>query len=301
MVTGLTQRSLEAFRAVMRTGTVSAAAEELAISQPAVSRLIRDLEDRLDLVLFGRRGGRVVATREAHELWTEVERSFIGLGAIERAAAQIRQGYRATLTVAAAPAMAQSVLPSVIAQLLRERPGFRAEFLSMTTLPVVRQVALRQCQIGFGIPTQHKYEVDVVRAGSVPFRFVAPPGHPLGERDVVRLADLAGADFVGFVDSTMSGRAFDRLFATMRKPPVQKMKSYLSHIVSALVLRGIGVGIIDAFTAEDHARMGGIVRPLEIAERFEYAIIKPHGEKLPPEALALVEMFEEHADRHRLD
>uniref|UniRef100_UPI003BAA346B LysR family transcriptional regulator n=1 Tax=Stappia sp. TaxID=1870903 RepID=UPI003BAA346B len=295
----LSQRSLEAFRAVMRTGTVSAAAEELAISQPAVSRLIRDLEDRLDLSLFGRRGGRVVATREAHELWTEVERSFIGLGAIERAAAQIRQGYRATLTIAAAPAIAQSALPAVIAQLLRERPEFRAEFLSMTTLPVVRQVALRQCQIGFGIPTQHKYEIDVVRAGAVPFRFIAPAGHPLGALESVRVEDLSGVDFVGFVDSTMSGRAFDRLFATMRHPPVQKMKSYLSHIVSALVMRGIGVGIVDAFTAEDHARMGGIVRPLEIAERFEYSIIKPHGEKLSAEALSLVETFEEHVTTYR--
>ncbi|MHC5652411.1 LysR family transcriptional regulator [Stappia sp.] len=296
-MSAISQRSLEAFRAVMRTGTVSAAAEDLAISQPAVSRLIRDLEDRLELSLFARRGGRVVATREAHELWTEVERSFIGLGQIERAAAQIRQGYRATLTIAAAPAIAQSALPGVVAQLLAERPEFRAEFLSMTTLPVVRQVALRQCQIGFGIPTQHKYEIDVVRTGAVPFRFVAPPGHPLGDCKVIRAKDLAGMDFVGFMDSTMSGRAFDRLFAKMRHPPVQKMKSYLSHIVSALVMRGIGVGIVDAFTAEDHERMGGVVRPMDIAERFEYSIIKPHGDKLSGESLALVEGFERYVER----
>jgi DNA-binding transcriptional LysR family regulator len=288
----LSQRSLEAFRAVMRTGTVSAAADELAISQPAVSRLIRDLEERLELPLFARRGGRVVATREAHELWTEVERSFVGLTQIERAAAQIRQGYRATLTIAAAPAIAQSVLPGVIALLAAERPEFRAEFLSMTTLPVVRQVALRQCQIGFGIPTQHKYEVDVVRSGSVPFRFIAAPGHPLGEKAVIRPADLSDLDFVGFVDSTMSGRAFDRLFAKMQRPPVQKMKSYLSHIVSALVMRGMGVGIVDAFTAEDHRSMGGVVRPVDIVERFEYSIIKPHGDKLSGECVALVDYFE---------
>lgn len=295
----LSQRSLEAFQAVMRTGTVSAAAEELAVSQPAVSRLIRDLEERLELSLFRRYGGRVVATREAHELWTEVERSFVGLTQIERAAAQIKQGHRATLTIAAAPAIAQSALPGVVALLLEERPEFRAEFLSMTTLPVVRQVALRQCQIGFGIPSQHKFEIDVIRTGSVPFRFIAPPGHPLGAREVIRLRDLSGHDFVGFVDSTMSGRTFDRLFAKMRHPPLPKMKSYLSHIVSALVLRGIGVGIIDAFTAEDHARMGGLVRPIEVIERFEYSIIKPHGDKLSGECAALVETFERYVERYQ--
>ena len=45
--------------------------------------------------------------------------------------------------------------------------------------------------------------------------------------------------------------------------------------------------------------MGGIVRPLEIAERFEYSIIKPHGEKLSAEALSLVETFEEHVTTYR--
>jgi len=298
MVSALSQRSLEAFRAVMRTGKISAAAEELLISQPAVSRLIRDLETRLDLPLFSRHGSRVVATNEAHELWTEVERSFVGLTQIERAAEQIKRGQRTTLTIASAPAFAQSVLPSVISDLLEERPNFRAEFLSMTTLPVVRQVALRQCQIGFGIPTQHKYEIDVVRTGSVPFRFIAAPGHPLAELEVLQPSDLAGHDFVGFVDTTVSGRSFDRFFAKMKHPPVIKMKSYLSHIVSALVLRDIGVGIVDAFTAEDHARMGGIVRPIEIDERFEYSVIKPHGDKLSSECAVLVEYFEKHAKRH---
>ena len=119
-----------------------------------------------------------------------------------------------------------------------------------------------------------------------------PPGHPLGEKEVIRPEDLAGLDFVGFVDSTMSGRAFDRLFAKMQHPPVQKMKSYLSHIVSALVMRGMGVGIVDAFTAEDHRSMGGVVRPVDIVERFEYSIIKPHGDKLSGECVALVDYFE---------
>lgn len=137
------------------------------------------------------------------------------------------------------------------------------------------------------------------RAGSVPFRFIAPPGHPLGARQVVRLRDLSGLDFVGFVDSTVSGRTFDRLFARMRRPPLPKMKSYLSHIVSALVLRGVGVGVIDAFTAEDHARMGGVVRPIEVIERFEYSIIKPLGDKLSGECAALVETFERYVERYQ--
>ena len=295
----LSPRSLEAFREVMRTGSVSGAAEELLISQPAVSRLIRELEERLDLRLFTRHGGRIVATPAAHEFWMEVERSFTGLKHIERAAQQIKRGQRATLSIAAAPAFAQAALPQAVAELHQLRPEFRAEFFSMTTLPVVRQVALRQCQIGFGIPTQHKSEIDVVRTGALPYRFIAPAGHFLGEKVEVEIEDLSGLDFVGFVDSTMTGRSFDRRFARMRKPPVMKMRSYLSIVIAALVRRGLGVGIVDPFTAEEHERAGGIVRPLNTEERFEYSVIKPIGEKLSPECEALVEIFERLAEAHR--
>lgn len=65
---------------------MSGTAEELRVSQPAVSRLIPELETRLGLRLFTRHGGRINATAEAHELWTEVERNLIGMKQIERAA-----------------------------------------------------------------------------------------------------------------------------------------------------------------------------------------------------------------------
>lgn len=295
----LSQRSLEAFRAVMRTGTVSGAAEELLISQPAASRLIRELEEKTGLRLFTRHGGRVAATHEAHEFWIEVERSFTGLSHIERAAQQIKSGQRATITIAAAPALAYSALPEAVARLQARRPGFGAEFLSMTTLPVVRQVALRQCQIGFGVLTQHKLEIDVVNTGSLAYRFIAEAGHPLGEKDEVCAEDLSGLDFVGFVDSTMTGRLFDQRFARMRKPPVVKLRSYLSNVISALVIRGLGVGIVDPFTAEVHVRLGGISRPWLGEERFDYSVIKPLGEKLSAECEGLVTVFEELADQHR--
>ena len=85
----------------------------------------------------------------------------------------------------------------------------------------------------------------------------------------------------------------------MRKPPVMKMRSYLSIVIAALVRRGLGVGIVDPFTAEEHERAGGIVRPLNTEERFEYSVIKPIGEKLSPECEALVEIFERLAEAHR--
>mgnify|MGYP000103126339 CR=1 FL=1 len=296
----LSQRSLEAFREVMRCGTVSGAAEELRVSQPAISRQISELENKVGLRLFIRHGGRITATPEAHEFWTEVERNLVGLKQIERAAEQIKRGERATMTIAAAPVFALTVLPEAIAELHAHRSRLTNSFVSMTTLPPVPQVAAGQCQIGFGLRTHHKFETDVVCAGTLPYRFISKPDHPLAENASVSTEDLAGQDVVGFEDSTQTGRNLDRLFAGIPTPPKVRFRSYLSHIVSVMVLRGLGVGVVDPFTAETHERMGGVSRPFLSSECFGYCIIKATGARLSSECEALVQTFETLTDRHRI-
>ena len=87
----ITFRQIEAFRAVMSSGTVTQAAEILHVSQPAVSRMIADLEYRLNFKLFNRTGRQLIATDEAHALQHEIQRAFIGLKEITEAAHAIRE------------------------------------------------------------------------------------------------------------------------------------------------------------------------------------------------------------------
>src|SRR5436309_15464609 len=75
----LNPRQVEAFRAVMATGERHVGRDDDAHHQPAVSRLIRDLELTLKLALFERRGNRPSPTAEARHLFAEVERTFVGL------------------------------------------------------------------------------------------------------------------------------------------------------------------------------------------------------------------------------
>lgn len=289
----ISQRALEAFLAVMSTGTVSGAAEELNVSQPAVSRLIRDLEEYTQLRLFTRHGGRIIATREAHEFGVEVERSFLGLHVIERAAREIRQGRRGTVSVASMPALAQTIFPDVMVRVRASHPDFRVEVLSMPTQSIVRQVASRQCPLGLTSPTRHAYDIDVVNSGSLPYRCVMAAGHPLAALDAVRLEDLAGREFVSYTDVTATGRMLDHHFAHMKKPPIINARAPISPVISAMVLKGLGVAVLDPFTAHDHVRRGGISRPILIDDMFHWSIIKPYGEKLNTDLLMVIDIFEE--------
>ena len=73
---GINLRQVEAFRAVMLSGSVTAAAKLMGVTQPAVSRLLRDFQLVLKMPLFEKRGTGLVPTAAATALYTEVERSF---------------------------------------------------------------------------------------------------------------------------------------------------------------------------------------------------------------------------------
>ncbi|TIU08122.1 MAG: LysR family transcriptional regulator, partial [Mesorhizobium sp.] len=89
-----------AFRAVMSYGSVTQAAEAIRISQPAVSRLISDLEASLGLRLFEREHGRLRPTSEVHLLFQESHMAFSGLARLREAATSLRVLQRGRIRIA---------------------------------------------------------------------------------------------------------------------------------------------------------------------------------------------------------
>src|SRR4030095_1058130 len=119
---GLNPRQIEAFRAVILTGGVGAAASLINVTQPAVSRMMRDLQSHLGLTLFERRGTGLVPTSEALSLYAEVERAFVGLDRIEQMATELRTRRAGFLRIAALAALANGLLSGFCGEFLKERP-----------------------------------------------------------------------------------------------------------------------------------------------------------------------------------
>src|SRR5258708_35494036 len=116
-------RQAEAFRAMMLTGSVTEAGKVMAVTQAAVSRLLRDFQALLKMGLFEKRGIGLVPTAAATALYMEVERSFVGLERITAAAAEIRSRRTGTLRIAALPALSNGYLPRLSARFLTDRPN----------------------------------------------------------------------------------------------------------------------------------------------------------------------------------
>src|SRR3546814_1206589 len=86
-----TPRMMEAFNAVMEAGSVSAAARCLGVSQPAVSRLLKQFEDDLGFPLFHRAKGKLTPTPEAHRLSVDVGNALDGIDRVRRSAEDVRR------------------------------------------------------------------------------------------------------------------------------------------------------------------------------------------------------------------
>lgn len=291
----LSQRSLEAFHQVMRFGSIAAAASELNISQPAISRHVRDLEAATGLQLFTRMGNRLHPTRQAFGLLAEVERSFVGLREIEGQIDRIASGAAEKITIAGMPILAMTIIPRTVAELVPTFPQHSIELQSARSSNILPRVmgglyslgavALRRADTGLNVVWRQEFR----------YACIIPPEHPFAEKPFMLPSDLEGADFVGYADTTVTGPQFDRLFAVMERPPIIRVRVHMSESASILVMRGLGVAVVDPFMARAHEERGGLSRPFISSARFDICLVTQPGRPLPDFVRAFIEIFDKQA------
>ena len=113
--------------AVADHGSITNAATELGISQPAVSRLLSDLGERLGFALFDRRKGQLVPSQEVRFLQPDIRRVLELMRQISDVSEEITNRRAGHIRIACLPGFATSHLPDVVAAFLQERPGLVAD------------------------------------------------------------------------------------------------------------------------------------------------------------------------------
>ena len=207
----INSRQVEAFRAMMLTGSVTEAARLMAVTQPAASRLLRDLQSLLKMELFERRGTGLVPTAAATALYTEVARSFVGLERIAAAAEEIRGRRTGTLRVAAMPALANGYLPRLAGHFLKERPNLNLAFFGVISPIVVDWVMNNQCDVGFAeVPIAHS-GLPNQRLPALPRVAILPAGHHLEAKEVIEPRDFEGETFVSLSAGSTSRHLIDQV------------------------------------------------------------------------------------------
>ncbi|WP_285414343.1 LysR family transcriptional regulator [Variovorax sp. efr-133-TYG-130] len=143
-------RQLRAFVAVYQSGSVSAAARELSLTQPAVSVLLKELEERLGLRLFDRSTRILRRTEAASQVIDYAERALTELHAMAAATRRLTDVSEGRIRVAATAAVAQTLLPHALRQFEREHPGITIEIFEVTPSDFVEAVAAERVDFAVG-------------------------------------------------------------------------------------------------------------------------------------------------------
>lgn len=269
-------RQVEAFRAVMMTGGITAASAMLNISQPSVSRLIADLERAVGFRLFDRRGARVHPTDQAQALFEAVRRSYAGLDLLDQAARRIRAHPVGTIRIAALAALAMSVLPEVIGRFRTLYPDIKITVESLGQRGVEERIFLGQADLGIGVAIPPREGVRVNRFARAEYVCALPAGHPLASRDQLTIADLAGEEFIGPMhESDALWNGIDAALEAVGIPVARRLETQHSQILYAFVEAGLGIAIAEPFSAPLFARLGVVIRPIAPPIFLDYAILEP--------------------------
>ncbi len=264
-------RQIEAFRAVMLTGGMTPAAETLRITQPAVSRLVQDLERDLKIRLFHRKGNQITPTVEATAFLAEIERAYLGMEQLRAYAADLRQSLTGSLRIAALPAMALGFLPHCLAAFSRTRPKLSIHLDGIPSHLVLERVAGGQFELGFAAVAAHRPMVDLtpIRTRAM---VVLPAGHHLAEYDVLTADQLTDERIVMLDRANYLRHTIERALGGRERYP-STIETPLSAIACSLVAKGLGVTIVDSFTAISFVDHGVEARPLVPELDFGFSMV----------------------------
>ena len=285
-------RQLEALMAVTVNGSMTAAAAGLGISQPAVSRLLADLEKTLGFQLFDRRDGRLVPSQEVRFLQPSVERVLELMTQISDVSQDITQRKAGHIRVACLPGFATSHMPKVIANFLKDRPG-----VTMTIEPD-RPERILEWMIGeqydFGV-TDGFNGHPAVESRDVNVRTVCvfKKGHALENTAEVTPADLAHEKII---HTRRDSDFFVRLSKTFQNAEVP-LNSHIEvrqfTAACELVVQGVGVSIVSELDAVKYVDLGLCFRPFKPFQPHTLSLVRPVLKQPSLITLEFIEHFSE--------
>ena len=272
----LNPSQLEAFRSVMVSGSMTVAAERLKISQPAVSALIRDLEKRLEIRLFRREGNRLIPGAEAQRLFREVDRFYQGMEQIERVALDLKSARIGTLRVASVHTLGLSLLSECVRQFSLSRPELAISLDVRNSLGVMELAAAHQIDIGFVQMSGDEYPgVDVLPLPSVAAVCVLPRGHALARKRSLKITDLQDEALISLNRNSPVRMRLEMELDAAGVTCKRSVVTSLGHVACSLVAGGLGLTVVDPFTARRVRDPGVVWRPLSPAVQFQFSMVLP--------------------------
>jgi DNA-binding transcriptional LysR family regulator len=276
-VSFLYSRQLEHFLTVYASLSLRGAAEKSGLSQPALSKSLRSLEERLQVSLFERMSTGVMPTEAAHILHRYASTIVNDARYAEMEISALRLGLKGTLKIGAGVTWSLTHMPKVLAEFHQKYPSIHLKLvtgISDQLRPRLEQgdIDVLVCDLG-GVEVPGDFEVwHSWPTEMTPF---ARSGHPVLEKRPIMLRDLLAYDWAGFADDERFTRAALAYFGGrgLRPPVVSIEMTSLATMLSVVRVSNHIAVIADALHREAASRGLEVVRLNEPLWKIETAVV----------------------------
>ena len=269
-----TLRQLQVLTAVARHGSFTRAAQDLGMTQSAVSTSVRHLEAELGLPLFDRDTRNVRATETGRDLAARVGGLLDDLDNVLENARSTALRRRGRVRIAAVPTAVTRLLPPCCAECRGRYPEIDLRIAEMAAEDVAAAVLGGHADLGvLNEGPQDLAPLTTTPLGNDIFCLVCPQGHPLARKRTPTWRDLDGQDMVMLNARTGSRPLIDGVLRDqgVRVRPVQEMSR--PEAVCALVAAGMGIAVLPELAAPTAADRVLVTRRLSEPEAFRRMVL----------------------------
>lgn len=270
-------KSIEAFRAVMLTGSMTIAARDIHTTQPNVSRLISHLEYELDMKLFERAGNKLTPTDEAIAFLVEVQRYYLGLKTLSETAGNIKRFGSGRLRIATAPALGLGFIARAVRRFSEVCPGVTVSVRTNNSATLEQLIASQLCDLALAVYASggNSNAVSVEKLADIRGMCALPPGHRLADRPVIEASDFEDEPFVSLSLHDGMRERVDAFFNDLHVRRSMLVETEFFATVCCMVMSGIGLSVVNPLVAKDFVAQGLILKPLAPSIHFPVYLLSP--------------------------
>ncbi len=291
----ITFRQLRLFLALADTGSVSAAARAVHVTQPTASTQLRDISDSVGVPLYELVGKKLYLTEVGQELAATARAISQSWDMFEQQVDGIKGLTRGRLKIAVV-STAKYFMPRLLGAFCQRFPAIDVALEELNRDGVVQR--LRENRDDLYIMSMPPADLDLVSEVLMPNPIVVilPASDPLCRRASLQLGQLAQRRFILREKGSGTRMAVDRHFRQLRFRPDVRLELGSNEAVQEAVAAGLGVGVLSRHALRSPAPESGVqVAPVDgFPLPAHWHIVHPAGRKLSP----LAQAFKVHLHAH---
>ncbi|MGB9130249.1 MAG: LysR family transcriptional regulator [Thiobacillus sp.] len=245
----LTLRQFRVFEAVARHLSFSRAAEELHLSQPAVSMQVRGIETILGMRLTEQLGKKIFLTEAGREVLHASQSITARLDDLQANLAQLRSIDTGRLNIAATSTV-NAVATDILARFRGRHPGVSIHLDVSNRAAVLDQLVGNRIDLAIMGQVPDGLGLEATRFMDNPLVVIAPPDHPLARKKKVTVRELAAESFLVREAGSGTRGAMERFFAARELEIRSSMEMSSNEAIKQAVQAGLGLGILSLQTLE---------------------------------------------------